>query len=164
MISPAYGMGIQAVRAKVDRETGQIEIKDVIVVHDCGQVINPLGARGQVEGSTQMGLGYGFCEDIITDNGMILNPNFVDYKLIRSRDMPQIELMEVPTYEPEGPYGAKEAAEATTAPGAPALANAVYNAVGAEFNSNVLRPEKVLKAIREKEAKGGMNKEEAMNG
>jgi 4-hydroxybenzoyl-CoA reductase subunit alpha len=150
MISPAYGMGIQAVRAKVDKETGQIEIKDVIVVHDCGQTINPLGARGQVEGSTQMGLGYGLCENILTDNGMVLNPNFVDYKLIRTRDMPQIELMEIPTYEPEGPFGAKEAAEATTAPGAPALANAVFNAVGAQFNSNVLTPEKVLKAIKDK--------------
>ena len=153
MISPAYGMGIQAVRAKVDRETGLIEMKDVIVVHDCGQPINPLGVRGQVEGSTQMGLGYGFCENMPTDNGMILNPSFVDYKLIRSRDMPPIELLEVLTYEPEGPFGAKEAAEATTSPGAPALANAVYHAVGAEFDSNVLKPEKVLEAIREKEKK-----------
>jgi len=97
---------------------------------------------------------------MITDNGMILNPSFVDYKLIRSRDMPQIELHDIPTYDPEGPFGAKEAAEATTSPGAPALANAVYNAVGAEFSSNVLRPEKVLKAIRKKEEK----EEEAMNG
>ena len=153
MISPAYGMGIQAVRAKVDRETGHIEIKDVIVVHDCGQTINPLGARGQVEGSTQMGLGFGLCEDMLTDNGLIINPSFVDYKLIRFRDMPPIELIDVPTYDPEGPYGAKEAAEATASPGAPALANAVYHAVGAEFDTNVLRPEKVLKAIREKEKK-----------
>ncbi len=154
MISPAYGMGIQAVRAKVDRETGLIEMKDVLVVHDCGQPINPPAVRGQVEGSTQMGLGYGLCENMPTDNGLILNPSFVDYKLIRSRDMPTIELMEVPTYEPEGPFGAKEAAEATTSPGAPALANAVYHAVGAEFDSNVLKPEKVLNAIRAKEQKG----------
>jgi 4-hydroxybenzoyl-CoA reductase subunit alpha len=100
-----------------------------------------------------MGLGYGFCENIITDNGMILNPSFVDYKLIRSRDMPQIELMEVPTYEPEGPYGAKESAEGTVAPTSPAVANAIYNAVGVKFDSNFLRPEKVLKTLKEKEAK-----------
>lgn len=67
--------------------------------------------------------------------------------------MPPIEQIEVPTYEPEGPFGAKEAAEATIAPTAPALANAVYHAVGAEFYSNVLKPEKVLKAIRDKEKK-----------
>jgi CO/xanthine dehydrogenase Mo-binding subunit len=67
--------------------------------------------------------------------------------------MPEIEILEVPTYEPNGPFGAKEAAEATIAPAAPALANAVFQACGAEFFSNVLKPEKVLKAIREKEKK-----------
>jgi len=152
MVSPAYAMGIMGVRAKVDRETGQVEVKDVIVVHDCGQTINPLGARGQVEGSIQLGLGYGLCEEMLFDNGMILNPSFVDYKLIRSRDMPQIELIDVPTYDPEGPYGAKESAEGTVAPTSPAVANAIYNAVGVEFDSNFLRPEKVLKALKEKEA------------
>jgi 4-hydroxybenzoyl-CoA reductase alpha subunit len=154
MVSPAYAMGIMGARAKVDRETGQVEVKEIIISHDCGQVINPLGARGQAEGSVQMGLGFGLCEDLPNENGMILNPSFVDYKLIRTREMPQIELIEVPTYDPEGPYGAKEAAEATTAPTAPAVANAIYNAVGVEFDSNVLRLEKVLKAIREKEEKG----------
>ena len=66
---------------------------------------------------------------------------------------PQIENIDIPTYEPNGPFGAKEAAEATIAPTAPALANAVYQACGAEFFSNVLKPEKVLKAIRETEKK-----------
>jgi 4-hydroxybenzoyl-CoA reductase subunit alpha len=153
MVSPAFAMGIMGIRAKVDRETGQVEVKEVIAVHDCGQTINPLGARGQVEGSIQMGLGFGLCEDLPTENGLILNPSFVDYKLVRTREMPQIELFDVPTYDPEGPYGAKEAAEATTAPTAPALANAICNAVGVEFDSNVLKLEKVFKALKEKEAK-----------
>jgi len=153
MVSPAYGMGIMAIKAKVDRETGLIEVEDILVVHDCGQTINPLGSRGQVEGSIQMGLGFGLCEDLPTDNGLILNPSFVDYKLVRSREMPPIELIDIPTFDPEGPFGAKESAEATTAPTAPAMANAIYHAVGAEFDSNVLRPEKVLRAIREKEKK-----------
>ena len=100
-----------------------------------------------------MGLGFGLCEDLPTDNGNILNPNFADYKLIRARDMPSIELTVVPTYDPEGPFGAKEAAEATTAPAAPAVANAVFNMTGAVFDSNVIKPEKVLKAIRAKEKK-----------
>jgi 4-hydroxybenzoyl-CoA reductase alpha subunit len=153
MISPAYGMGVMAIKVKVDRETGHVEAQDVLVVHDCGQVINPLGARGQVEGSVHMGLGYGMCEEMPMDQGMVLNPEFVDYKILRTRDMPQIEILDVPAYEPNGPFGAKEAAEATIAPTAPAFANAVYAAVGAEFYSNVLKPEKVLKAIREKEQK-----------
>jgi 4-hydroxybenzoyl-CoA reductase subunit alpha len=67
--------------------------------------------------------------------------------------MPEIEILDVPTYEPNGPFGAKEAAEATIAPAAPALANAVYQACGAEFYSNVLKPEKVLKAIKDREKK-----------
>ncbi|MGD9116927.1 MAG: xanthine dehydrogenase family protein molybdopterin-binding subunit [Dehalococcoidia bacterium] len=151
MVSPAFAFGSMAVRVKVDRETGQVEVKDIITAHDCGQVINPLGARGQVEGSIQLGLGWGLCEEVIFDeNGMVLNPSFVDYKLIRTRDMPQIELIEVPTYEPEGPFGAKESAEGTVAPTSPAVANAIYKLFGVEFNSNVIKPEKVLKALKEK--------------
>jgi 4-hydroxybenzoyl-CoA reductase subunit alpha len=153
MVSPAYGMGIQAVRVKLDKETGQIELKGVLTVHDCGQTINPLGARGQVEGSTHMGLGYGLCEEMRDEGGLILNPSFVDYKFIRTRDMPQIELYDIPTYDPEGPFGAKEAAEATTSPGAPAMANAIYQRFGLEFNSNILKPEKVFNALKEKEKK-----------
>jgi 4-hydroxybenzoyl-CoA reductase subunit alpha len=153
MISPAYGMGIMATKAKVDRETGHVEVQDVLIVHDCGQIINPLGARGQVEGSVHMGLGYGLCEEMPMDQGMLLNPSFVDYKILRQRDMPQIETLEVPTYEPNGPFGAKEAAEATIAPAAPSMTNAVFQATGAEFFSNVLKPEKVLKAVQEAEKK-----------
>ena len=84
--------------------------------------------------------------------------------------MPQIELNEVPTYEPEGPFGAKESAEGAVAPTSPAIANAIYSVTGATFNSNVLKPEKVLKAIREKEGKKSnsqrdeMNREETING
>jgi len=153
MVSPAWAFGSMAIRVKIDRETGLVEVKDVIVAHDCGQPINPLGIRGQVEGSVHLGLGWGLCEDLPTDNGLILNPSFADYKIFRTRDMPQIELMEVPTYEPGGPFGAKESAEGAVAPTSPAIANAIYNVTGAEFNSNVLKPEKVLKAIREKEEK-----------
>ena len=153
MVSPAFAMGSMAVRIKVDKDTGRIEVKDIIVAHDCGQIINPLGARGQVEGSIHIGMGWGLCEDLTFEDGLILNPSFADYKIIRQRDMPQIELHEVPTYEPEGPFGAKESAEGTVAPTSPAIANAIYRKYGVEFNSNVIRPEKVLNALREKEKK-----------
>jgi 4-hydroxybenzoyl-CoA reductase subunit alpha len=153
MVTPAWAFGSMAIRVKVDRETGQVEVKDVIVAHDCGQPLNPLGVRGQVEGSVLMGLGWGLCEEQPSDNGLILNPSFADYKIIRTRDMPQIELHEVLTYEPEGPFGAKESAEGAVAPTSPAIANAIYNVTGAEFDSNTLKPEKVLKAIREAEGK-----------
>jgi len=153
MVSPAWAFGSMAIRVKVDREIGHVEVKDVIVAHDCGQPINPLGVRGQVEGSVHLGLGWGLCEEQPTDNGMILNPSFADYKIIRTRDMPEIELHEVLTHEPEGPFGAKESAEGAVGPTAPAIANAIFHVTGAQINSNTLKPEKVWKAIREAEEK-----------
>ncbi len=151
MISPAFSFGVQAIEVEVDRETGHVKIIKVTTGHDCGQVINPLGVRGQLEGAIMMAAGYGLCEDMPTDEGKILNPNFVDYKLIRYRDMPDTETLEVDTFEPEGPFGAKEAGEGLTCPTAGALANAIYHAVGVRINDNPLTPEKVLKALKEKE-------------
>jgi 4-hydroxybenzoyl-CoA reductase subunit alpha len=98
-------------------------------------------------------MGWGMCEEQPTDNGMILNPSFADYKVIRTRDMPQIELHEVFTYDPEGPFGAKESAEGAVAPTPASIANAIFQLTGAQINSNVLKPEKVLNAIREAEKK-----------
>lgn len=153
MISPAFSFGVQAVEVEVDRETGYVKIIKATTAHDGGQVINPLGVRGQLEGAIQMAAGYGLCEDMPTDEGKILNPNLVDYKLIRYRDMPETEIMEIDTYEPEGPFGAKEAGEGLTCPTAGALANAIYHAVGVRINNNPITPEKVLKALGEKENK-----------
>jgi len=153
MISPAFSFGVQAVEVEVDRETGHVKIIKVATAHDSGQVINPLGVRGQLEGAIQMAAGYGLCEDMPTEGGQILNPNLVDYKLIRYRDMPETETIEIDTYEPEGPFGAKEAGEGLTCPTAGALANAIYHAVGVRITENPITPEKVLKALKEKEGK-----------
>jgi len=84
------------------------------------------------------------------DNGKILNPNLVDYKILRATDMPETEVIEIPTYEPEGPFGAKEAGEGLTNPTAAALANAVYNAVGVRIKELPVTAEKVLRALKEK--------------
>ena len=151
MISPAFSFGVQAVEVEVDRETGHVKILKVTTAHDSGTVINPLGIRGQLEGAIQMAAGYGLCEDMPTDEGKVLNPNFVDYKLIRYRDMPDTETIEIDTYEPEGPFGAKEAGEGLTCPTAGALANAVYHAVGVRIRDNPVTPEKVLRALKEQE-------------
>jgi len=150
MISPAYSFGVQAVEAEVDPETGKITLLNVVTAHDCGQVINPLGVRGQLEGAIAMAAGYGFTEDLPMDNGKILNPNLVDYKILRATDMPETEVIEIPTYEPEGPFGAKEAGEGLTNPTAAALANAVYNAVGVRIKELPVTAEKVLRALKEK--------------
>ena len=153
MISPAYSFGVQAVEAEVDPETGKIKLINVVTAHDCGQVINPLGVQGQLEGAVSMAAGYGFTENLPMENGKILNPNLVDYKLLRATDMPETEIIEVDTYEDEGPFGAKEAGEGLTNPTAAALANAVFHAVGVTIKELPVTPEKVLKAKKERESK-----------
>lgn len=153
MISPAYSFGVQAVEIAVDPETGKITLKNCVTAHDCGQVINPLGLKGQLEGAIAMAAGYGFTEDLPMDEGKILNPNLVDYKVLRATEMPETEVCEVETYEPEGPFGAKEAGEGLTNPTAGALSNAVFHAVGVSIKNLPITPEKVLEALRDKKKK-----------
>ncbi|UCC40879.1 MAG: molybdopterin-dependent oxidoreductase [Candidatus Aminicenantes bacterium] len=153
MISPAYSFGVQAVETEVDPDTGKITLKNCVTAHDCGQVINPLGVQGQLEGAIAMAAGYGFTEDLPMDEGKILNPNLVDYKVLRATEMPETEVVEVETYEPEGPFGAKEAGEGLTNPTAGALSNAIYHAAGISIKNLPITPEKVLEALREKNKK-----------
>ena len=154
MISPAYSFGLQAVEVDVDRETGRYKLVNVTTAHESGTVINPVGIEGQLEGAIMMAGGYGFCEDQPMDEGKILNPSIGDYKLIRSLDMPETKILEIDTYEPEGPFGAKEAGEGLTNPTAGALGNAIYNAVGVRITDLPITPEKVFRALREKEKQG----------
>lgn len=151
MISPAYSYGVQALEIDVDRDTGKIKLLNCVTAHDCGQPINHLGLVGQLEGAISMAAGYGFLEDMPMEEGQIMNPNLVDYKIIRAPDMPETEVIDVETYEPEGPFGAKEAGEGLTNPTAAALANAVYDAVGVTVKELPITPEKVLNALIEKE-------------
>jgi 4-hydroxybenzoyl-CoA reductase alpha subunit len=151
MISPAYSFGAQAAEVEVDPETGRYRLINVTTAHESGTVINPVGIEGQLEGAIMMAGGYGFCEDQPMDEGKILNPSLADYKLIRSLDMPETEILGIDTYEPEGPFGAKEAGEGLTNPTAAAIANAVYKAVGVRIYDLPITPEKVFMALREKE-------------
>ncbi len=100
-----------------------------------------------------MAAGYGFTEDLPMDEGKILNPNLVDYKILRTTEMPATTVMEVETYEPEGPFGAKEAGEGLTNPTAGALGNAVFQATGASIKELPITSEKILNALREKNKK-----------
>jgi 4-hydroxybenzoyl-CoA reductase alpha subunit len=155
MISPAYSFGVQAAEVEVDTETGRVKLINVTTAHESGTVINPVGIEGQLEGAIMMAGGYGFCEDQPMDNGKILNPSIGDYRLIRSLDMPETKILEIDTYEPEGPFGAKEAGEGLTNPTAGAIGNAVYKAVGVRITDLPLTPEKILQALKEKKEKKG---------
>jgi len=108
----------------------------------------------QVEGAIAQGIGYTLTEDMIYDEkAKLLNNSFTDYKVPRSTDMCPIEVIVVEAYEPSGPYGAKSVGEMAVAPVAPAIANAVYDALGIRIDSLPLTKEKVLAAIKEKEEK-----------
>jgi 4-hydroxybenzoyl-CoA reductase alpha subunit len=154
MISPAYSFGVQAAEVEVDPETGRYKLVNVSTAHESGTVINPVGIEGQLEGAIMMAGGYGLCEDQPMDKGKILNPSFDDYKLIRALDMPETKILEIESYEPEGPFGAKEAGEGLTNPTAGAIGNAIYKAVGVRINDLPITPEKVFRALREKEKQG----------
>jgi 4-hydroxybenzoyl-CoA reductase alpha subunit len=150
MISPAYSFGVQAVEVKVDTDTGKVELVHAATAHESGTVVNPIGLEGQLDGAFHMAAGYALTEEVKIKDGRILNPNFRDYKLLLAPDMPDNEVLEIDTYEPEGPFGAKEAGEGLTNPTAGAIGNAVYNAVGVRITELPITPEKVLRALEGK--------------
>lgn len=147
LVTPAFSFGAQVVEVEVDRETGLVDVKKVWTAHDCGTVINPLGVEGQLEGSIQMALGYALSEEMVMDGGRTLNTTFADYKMPGALDMPEQESVAIETFEPEGPMGAKEAGEGMVSPTAPAVAEAVHQAVGCRCLDLPITPEKVLAGI-----------------
>jgi 4-hydroxybenzoyl-CoA reductase subunit alpha len=153
MISPAYSYMLQGVEVEVDEETGKITLMDSMTAHDCGQPINHLGLIGQLEGAFSMAAGYGYLEYMPYEDGKLMNPNLVDYKMIRAPEMPPANIAEIDTYEPEGPYGAKEAGEGLTNPTAAAIGNALFHRFGIQMKECPVRPEMVVNALREKKAK-----------
>ncbi len=161
MVSPAFAFGAQVAEVEVDEETGKVSLIQVTTAHDCGQVINKLGVEGQLEGAFVMGQGYTLSEHLFTDEGKVLNPSFVDYKLMRAPDVPEnFNSLLVETYEPEGPFGAKEAGEGLTNPNAGCIANAIYDAVGVRIYDLPITPEKILRALEEQQKKGGKTQTE----
>jgi len=151
-ISAAYAFAAQAAEVEVDTETGEVKVLKIAAAHDVGRAINPMAVEGQIEGGVSMGLGYGLNEELVLEKGKMLNPNFADYALPTALDMPPIDPIIVETIDPEGPFGAKGMAEPANNPTAPAIANAVYDAVGVRIKDLPITAEKVLKALKEKES------------
>ncbi len=151
--SGAYNFGCQAAYVEVDPETGQIKVLHYVAASDCGTVIYPLGAEGQIEGSVAQGLGYALIEGLKMEDGRPLNPNFSDYRLPSMRDMPLLSHKFAESYEPTGPFGAKGLGELGMDPTAAVISNGIFDAVGVRIKTLPITPEKVLKAIKEKEGK-----------
>jgi len=142
-----FSYGAQVVEVAVDAETGQIRVERVWAALDCGFAINPLAVEGQIEGSVWMGLGQGLCEETCYVDGLPVHANFLDYRVPTSVESPMIEAHIVESIDPLGPFGAKEAGEGALSGFAPALANAVADAIGLDMNVLPLTPDRVLEAL-----------------
>ncbi|UCE53946.1 MAG: xanthine dehydrogenase family protein molybdopterin-binding subunit [Desulfobacterales bacterium] len=149
-MSMTYTFGTHGVKVKVDEETGKVKILNYVAAHDVGKAINPMLLEGQVYGGVMMGLGYALTEQVILEKGENMNPNFRDYKILTAKDVVPIEAPVLETYDKDGPFGAKGIGEPGCVPTAPAIANAIYDAVGVRIKDLPITPERVLAAIREK--------------
>ncbi|MCZ6601728.1 MAG: molybdopterin-dependent oxidoreductase, partial [Planctomycetota bacterium] len=146
-LSPAYSFNAYIAHLNVDPDTGIVKVTKVWAAHDCGKALNPIAVEGQIEGSIHMGLGQVLQESMDYHRGIILNPNLLDYRPLSSKQMPEVEVFIVESNDPEGPFGAKEAGEGPLLPILPAVANAIYDAVGVRCNSLPITPDKVHSAI-----------------
>ena len=133
--------------------TGQVTLIDSFVSDDCGKAINPLAVHGQTHGATVQAIGWTLYEHVQVEDGRILNGNFSDYTMPTADAVPALRTDVVESIEPNGPYGAKGASETAILPGAAAIANAVYDAIGVRIASLPITPEKVLAALRERKEK-----------
>jgi 4-hydroxybenzoyl-CoA reductase subunit alpha len=153
--SPSYSYSAQVAEVSVDTETGQVHVHRIIAAHDCGKALNPLTVEGQIEGSVYMGLGQALQEEMLWNKGRLMNPTLLEYRIPSTLETPEIESIIVESMDPEGPFGAKEAGEGSLAATIPAIANAIYDAVGVRIHSLPITPEKVRAALREKQLRGG---------
>jgi len=149
----AMPFGAQVAEVEVDPETGVVTVLKFVNVSDIGRAVNPMFIEGQVEGGIVQGMGYALTEDLVREKGKTLNPNFRDYKMPTTMDIPVIENYLVETDDPIGPFGAKSIGEATSIPSPGAIANAVYDAIGVRITDLPITPEKILKALKEKKDK-----------
>jgi 4-hydroxybenzoyl-CoA reductase subunit alpha len=155
--SPAYSFSTAVAEVTVDLETGQISVDRVTDFSDAGTVINPITFHGQVEGSIVMGLGETLLEDTLFDaKGRPMNPNLHDYLIPTMYEIPEIHTAAVESFEPNGPFGAKEVGEGSLLPVLGAIANAIYDACGVRVTELPITPEKILRGLAKRGPANGV--------
>jgi len=152
-IAPGYSFAAQAVEVEVDTETGQVRLLESRLADDCGVAINPLAVHGQSNGAAVQSLGWALYEEPRFESGQLSNGNLADYTMATADAVPTLDSAIVASFEPNGPLGAKGASETAILPGAPAIANAIYDAVGLRITDLPITPEKILAGLAR--AKGG---------
>ena len=148
-VAPTYTYSACVAAVDIDVETGELTIDKIWLAHDIGRALNPVVAEGQIEGSVYMALGEVLMEEQGFRRGLCEAPSILDYKIPTFLEMPEIEVMLIETYDPEGPYGAKEAGQGALLPVAPAIANAVYDAVGVRIDEVPITDAKIFKALQQ---------------
>jgi 4-hydroxybenzoyl-CoA reductase subunit alpha len=155
--SPAYSYSAQVAEVSVDEETGEVTVHKVWAAHDCGRALNPVSVEGQIIGSVWMGMGQALTEEMVWKDGMLMNPGLLEYRSPSSVESPDVEAIIVESIDPEGPFGAKECSEGSLAATIPAIANAIYDAVGVRLHESPFTPERVLAALRARKQAKNLN-------
>jgi 4-hydroxybenzoyl-CoA reductase subunit alpha len=161
--SPAYSYSAQVAEVSVDEETGEVTVHKVWAAHDCGRALNPVSVEGQIIGSVWMGMGQALTEEMVWKDGMLMNPGLLEYRSPSSVESPEVEPIIVESVDPEGPFGAKECSEGSLAATIPAIANAIYDAVGVRLHESPFTPERVLAALRTKKNVKALNLTEGVD-
>ncbi len=152
--TPAFSATAHVAEVAVDEETGEVVVEKIWCAHDCGRALSPLLVEGQIEGSCYMGFGEALMEHHETGaDGLLVASDLLDYRIPTSLDTPDIASLIVESPDENGPYGAKEAGEGPLHSSIPAIANALFDAVGVRIDALPITPEKVLAALdRRREA------------
>jgi 4-hydroxybenzoyl-CoA reductase subunit alpha len=161
--SPAYSYSAQVAEVSVDQDSGEVTVHKVWAAHDCGRALNPVSVEGQIIGSVWMGMGQALTEEMIWKDGMLMNPGLLEYRSPSAVESPVVEPIIVESIDPEGPFGAKECSEGSLAATIPAIANAIYDAVGVRLHESPFTPERVLAALRAKRNAKALNLTEGVD-
>ncbi len=149
-LSCSWAFGATGVEVEVDLKTGHVTILKYLAAHDVGKALNPMLLEGQIYGAAVMGTGFALSEEVKLNQGRVVNGNFLDYKLLTALDKVPVTPAIVETLDSAGPFGAKGVGESGCVPVAPAIANAIYDAIGVRLSDLPMTPEAVLAALKER--------------
>ena len=158
--SPAYSFTAHVAEVDCDPETGFVQVRKLWVAHDCGRALNPVTVEGQMEGSAYMGFAEALMEEqsykpaaVGHGPGLHHGPSLLDYRIPTSLDTPELESFIIESIDPEGPYGAKEAGEGPLHPSVPAIANAIYDALGVRCDRLPFSPPRIMDLLGRTDAR-----------
>jgi xanthine dehydrogenase molybdenum-binding subunit len=146
--SPVTAFAAQVAEVFVDPETGEVQLRRLTTAHDTGLIVNPVGHQGQIDGGVVQGIGYGLIEHLPVQEGRVETSHFGDYKIPNVKDIPPLKTVILESENGVGPYNVKGIGENPISPVAPAIANAIEDAVGVRIKDLPITAERVYKALR----------------